>query len=300
MTTHYAFEVSQRTFAIKLAGYRPNELFRNSTVRDWTRAYFGSIKGPDGFTAAGAANALMHDQPAEMSEEEFERRLLPIVTDLPTVVEGHALVKQYIAAEVARLKERQELMEYREARLRTASRDHPRQPRADITSDGEKRTRYYVMPIRAEHVRLVESCGRFKTQTAKDTVKAIMRNLPGPKRSAPGRGAGRAHDEATAVTEPAASETIEGVGFEGSDHADGPEKSVSGEVEEAPVNAVAGRAHDEATGTQVAVKAEGREEGPGISARAFKRSAQLSEAELEEEENYPVLIERFRARAESD
>ncbi len=47
LITHYAFEVSQRTFAIKLAGYRPNELFRNSTVRDWTRAYFGSIKGPD-------------------------------------------------------------------------------------------------------------------------------------------------------------------------------------------------------------------------------------------------------------
>ncbi len=235
----------------------------------------------------------MHDQPAEMSEEEFERRLLPIVTDLPTVVEGHALVKQYIAAEVARLKERQELVEYREARTRNAA---IMTAKADITPDGEKRTRYYMMANRAEHAAHREL--RALQDARRKYGEGDYDEFAGPEASAPAV-VGRAHDEATASTEPVASETSDGVGFGGSDPVEGPAETVSGEVEEAQGKAVAGRAHDEATATQVAVGAEGRNEDPRISTIAFKRSAELSEAILEEEENYRKLIERLGSR-ESD
>ena len=71
----------------------------------------------------------MHDRPPEMSEEEFERRLAPIVKDLPTVMEGHALLLEYVDKELAALRDRFELMEFREARAPRARGDHDGQGR---------------------------------------------------------------------------------------------------------------------------------------------------------------------------
>ena len=52
LATHYSFEVSQREHALRIGGHRPKELFTNKVVREFNRSYFGSLRGPGGFTAA--------------------------------------------------------------------------------------------------------------------------------------------------------------------------------------------------------------------------------------------------------
>src|SRR3954470_19689579 len=96
LKTHRSFEASQRGLALRLTGRLPGDLFRAPVVMAWNRAYFGGILGTGGYTAAQAASVLWADRPPEMNEAEFERRLAWVVKDLPTVLEGHALLMQYV------------------------------------------------------------------------------------------------------------------------------------------------------------------------------------------------------------
>ena len=231
LTVNTTFEVSQRTLVVKLAGHRPSELFRNSAVRDWTRAYFGAIKGPNGFTAAGAANALMHDQPPEMSEEEFERRLGPIVKDLPTVMEGHALLLEYVDKELAILKDRFELMEFREARTRDAA---IMKAKADITADGEKRTRYYASANRTEHAAYRE------LRALQDVRRKYgLADFEEPARPE-GDEAEGAQGETGVANGPVSSETFAEAGSEGLYDAEAPRTSVPDEAGAQVTSAVDG------------------------------------------------------------
>ena len=116
LTRQYSFEVSQREHALRLGGHRPNELFTDKVVHALNYSYLGSLQGPGGFTAAGAANAFIYDKPEDISDLEFENRLQRLVVDLPTVEEGHAQLKHYVQSWIDRLTERQELMGYREER----------------------------------------------------------------------------------------------------------------------------------------------------------------------------------------
>ena len=128
-------EVSQRGYALKLGGHRPDELFVDKDVFDFNQCYFGGISGPGSFTADGAGNALRHDRPSTMSYEELVRRLEPMVSDLPTLEEGQQRMWEYFEKEIARLTERKKLVESREARRLHAALQEAQAPvdRAAVT-----------------------------------------------------------------------------------------------------------------------------------------------------------------------
>ena len=116
LVTHRSFEISQRAYCLQLAGHRPDELFTDPVVRDLNRSYLGSLRGPGGFTIDMAANALMYDRPEGVKETEYTRRMEPFVRDLVSVEQGHAELKKFVRDRIERLKERKELMGYREER----------------------------------------------------------------------------------------------------------------------------------------------------------------------------------------
>jgi hypothetical protein len=145
LTTHTAFEVSQRAYAIHLAGFRPKDLFIDPRVMEINRCYFGALRGVGGFTAAIAASALMDDRPEEMTLMEFERRLEPMVSNLPTIAEGHAQLKRFVANTIETLLERMELIELREEKEKKAAIG---KAQSDISTEGERRARYMTMSDR--------------------------------------------------------------------------------------------------------------------------------------------------------
>ena len=121
LLVNHSFEVSQREYALQLAGHRPDELFTDPVVRDLNRSYLGSLQGPGFFTPAMAANALMYDRPEAITETEFTRRMEPFVTDLVSVEQGWAELKKYVHDHIKRLQERMELIGYREERQLNAA-----------------------------------------------------------------------------------------------------------------------------------------------------------------------------------
>ena len=135
LEAYYSMEVSQRGYALRLGGHRPDEIFVDKDVFDFDKAYFGGISGTAGFSADEAGNALQFDKPAGMSYTELVRRLEPLVKDIPSLEEGRRRMKAYIEAEVARLTERKELMGYREERRLVAAFNTAQAPvdRAAVT-----------------------------------------------------------------------------------------------------------------------------------------------------------------------
>jgi hypothetical protein len=156
LRTHSSFEVSQRREFLLICGRKPADLFRDPTVFELDRLYLGAISGPGSFTAAEAANALLHDRPEEMTEEEFERRLEPMVQNLPTVAEGHQALVDWVDRTIAELAERLELVSLREERDLALGAV---EARADTSPDGEKRERYEGMATREQHAALREFRG---------------------------------------------------------------------------------------------------------------------------------------------
>src|SRR5262249_26705575 len=106
LSTHHAFEVSQRRWFLQLLSRVPAEIFLDPVVFEGDRLYLGAISGPGSFTAAGAANALLLDRPGDMSDGEFARRLEPMVQTLPTIAEGHAQLVRMVDQQIAELTER--------------------------------------------------------------------------------------------------------------------------------------------------------------------------------------------------
>jgi hypothetical protein len=145
LSIRYSLEVSQRATMIELMGLRASELFRCALVFDLDRNYLGAISGPEGFTAAEAANALMWDRPEEMSECEFERRLELMVENLPTEEEGHAVLMGLVDRSIAELSERVDLLKLREAHEREDAADEAQD---SLTPEGEKHKRYVTMAQR--------------------------------------------------------------------------------------------------------------------------------------------------------
>ena len=139
LVTHHSFEISQRAYCLQLAGHRPDELFTDPVVRDLNRSYLGSLRGTGGFTIDMAANALMYDRPEGIKETEYTRRMAPFVQDLVSVEQGHAELKKFVHDRIERLKERQELMGYREERELNAALGAAQSP---CDGAAEKRQRH--------------------------------------------------------------------------------------------------------------------------------------------------------------
>ena len=139
LVAHRSFEISQRAYCLQLAGHRPDELFTDPVVRDLNRSYLGSLRGTGGFTIDMAANALMYDRPKDIKETEYTRRMAPFVKDLVSVEQGHAELKKFVHDRIERLKERKELMGYREERELNAALGAAQSP---CDGAAEKRQRH--------------------------------------------------------------------------------------------------------------------------------------------------------------
>ena len=194
LETHRSLEWSQRDYAIRLAGHRPADLFRNSAVMDWTRAYLGGLRGAGGFTSDEAANILQKDVPEGMDAYEFERRLESVVRETPSIVEGHALLKGLVAAEVADLTERRELIGLREGRDRGRAIEVAK---VDLGADAVKRSRYEAMSDRAQHAALRQL--RALKQERRKYGEEGSEGLDESERPAASEPGQAAQDEATAV-----------------------------------------------------------------------------------------------------
>jgi hypothetical protein len=146
-----SFEVSERAEYLNLCGWRPSELFARESVYDFDRTYLAALGGPGSFTAAEAAAALAADRPPEMSEEEFERRLEPMVANLPTMAEGHAKLVRLVEQSIAELTERVELVGLREQRDCALAAE---EAKVAVTVEGDRRERYDAMADRQHHASL--------------------------------------------------------------------------------------------------------------------------------------------------
>jgi hypothetical protein len=107
--TSGSFHPTQRVLAIHLCGRRPQDLFTDELVRQWTIDYLSGLHGPGKISAAQAAELLWRDRPADMDPGEFERRLGGWLQNLDSIEAGQALLKQGLADArkdlLARLKE---------------------------------------------------------------------------------------------------------------------------------------------------------------------------------------------------
>jgi hypothetical protein len=153
LDTHSAFEVSQRGDCLRLLGHNPADVFTDPLVFELDRLYFGAISGPGSFTAAEAANALLHDRKPEITEEEFERRLEPMVNNLPTIREGYAGLVQIVEQAIEELTERIELLELREERQRSLA---VLEAQDDGSPEADKRERHEGMAVRLHHASMRE------------------------------------------------------------------------------------------------------------------------------------------------
>jgi hypothetical protein len=115
------------------------------------RNYLGGIHGPGFFTAEMAAQVFMDDRPEEMTNNEFQRRLEMLVTDLPSIYDGRARLQQYVQERIVTLTERLELMEFREKRDRATAIG---EAESDVTAAGDRRKRYAATSVRISHAAL--------------------------------------------------------------------------------------------------------------------------------------------------
>ena len=225
----------------------------------------------------------MHDQPPEMSEEEFERRLGPIVKDLPTVMEGHALLLEYVDKELAILKDRFELMEFREARTRRG--DHDGQGRH------HGRWRETVAVLR------LGQPDRARCLPRAPGIQDVRRKYGLADFEEPARPEGDeaegAQGEAGVASGPVSSETFAEAGSEGLDDAGGPEASVPDEAGAPDTLSMTGQ---EPRNPALRKLLTGQSVGaldPRVAAITFERPAHISE-ELHEElvATYREIIQR--------
>ena len=152
LTTHPSFELSEREHCLRLAGLRPEELFTDPLVHEFNRKYLGANRGVGGYTIDQAANLLQYDCPKGMTYTEFTRRMEPLVSNLPTIEEGHAYLKAFVHDQIEGLKDRKELMGYREERQLAAAIGAVQRPATRSRRSGS------VMPTRATG-RSTRRCG---------------------------------------------------------------------------------------------------------------------------------------------
>ncbi len=127
-----------RSYCLQLTGHRPDDLFTDPVVRKLNRAYLAALQlEPGDVTNTMAAEAFQGDCPAEMSKAQLIELMTPLVTDLPTADQGRKWLKKFVKGHLDRLKERTELMGYREQRELSAALGVAQAPcdRESVTRD---------------------------------------------------------------------------------------------------------------------------------------------------------------------
>jgi hypothetical protein len=146
---------------------------------------------------------LGSDRPPEMNQAEFERRLKLVVSDLPTVLEGHALLMQYVREVVDELTERRGLIELREERDRARAIV---KARVDVSAEGVKRSRYEAMSDRAHHAALRQLRGLQEMRRKSGKVGPEGSGAQEPQEDRETEASAPAQTEANAAPAPAQTE----------------------------------------------------------------------------------------------
>jgi hypothetical protein len=149
--SHGSFATDQRIHLIHLMRGRPCELFTDPFVLHIDRLNLAARYGPENVDGARAAARLRNDRPATMSVSEFENQLERVSQTLLSVEESRAEMRELLEREVARLKERFELVKLREERdIALAWKEAT----VDISPDGRLRLRYELSHLRAKDASL--------------------------------------------------------------------------------------------------------------------------------------------------
>jgi len=114
---------------------------------DWDREVIGAVHGKGTLEASHLAKILKNDRLAEITEDEFERLLKPMLPTLPSIKEGHETLQELVAGVLEELSERYELISLREARDLA---DELKVKQTVVTKDGMNLNRYRRDNERAE------------------------------------------------------------------------------------------------------------------------------------------------------
>jgi len=139
LKTHPSFEPSQRVRAIHMCGRRPCDLFRDEVILEWDRNCIGGLHGNGTIEATDAALILKNDRLAEITTDEFERLLKPLIPTLPGVREAQTTLKELIAGVIEELNERLDLVGLRQKRDLEVE---VQLAETDVTRDGMNRNHY--------------------------------------------------------------------------------------------------------------------------------------------------------------
>jgi hypothetical protein len=182
---------SQRVHLIHLSGKRPTDLFICPVVAQWDVLYLATSPRPDEDRVRSAVLDLAGDRPPAMDVFEFMHRVEQSLGFLPPADEALVLLKQELAAMLAELTDRRELIGLRE------ERDFARAI-AKAKADAE--------PAGARRQSIENSLDRMRRNSLKE-VRSLQKSRPEPGEpdgtpSKPGPGPGTGPDEGPTIPQP--------------------------------------------------------------------------------------------------
>jgi hypothetical protein len=179
LQTTCSFHPSQRVLAIRLSGRKPENLFTDEIVRQWNIHYLSGLHGPGKITAAQAASLFWQDRPADMDPGEFERRLEGWLGDLEDIKQGQALLREDLADVKARLLERLEVVQQREAIDQSLA---VQQAKVSVNAECMKYSRYRLESERGSQaaMRLLHQLQRMRLNHGEQLGATVEEDQPAP------------------------------------------------------------------------------------------------------------------------
>src|SRR5262249_46482661 len=139
LQTRTSLQPHQRLLAIRLSGRDPRDLFTDRLVKQWNGDYLSALHGPGKISASEAAELVQDDRPPALPLDEFEWILGEWLTELDSIPEGQALLKQSLAELKAELQERLKVVAAREAVDRALALD---QAKVSVDDECMRYSRY--------------------------------------------------------------------------------------------------------------------------------------------------------------
>jgi hypothetical protein len=163
MEIHPVLHSDQLLLAIYLSARRPQNLFTDSVVKKWNLHNLSALYGPGTLTAANLAGFLKDEQPAEMTDLQFECRLGDWLEEMVSKEEGETWLLDSLDELRAGLERRLDVVKERER----IDRERAVEAAAvSVNADCMKRLRY-----RRETQRAQESAMRLFHQLKAQRVK---------------------------------------------------------------------------------------------------------------------------------
>jgi hypothetical protein len=146
-----SFETSERVHLIHLVGGRPCALFTDPVVLYIDRLNLGARHGAENVDGVKAAGWFRNERPETRSVAEFERQLEFVSQTLVSREQSRAQMEEFLVGQVARLKERLELVQLLEERDQALAQ---KEATIDVSPEGRLRLRYELSHLRAKDAAL--------------------------------------------------------------------------------------------------------------------------------------------------